>query len=119
MSVACSASWEPPAAPRRWPRPRHARCSRGVPPNTLSRRAQLLLFGSPLITAFQKVSLLCSFIRSATGEQRRKEMDYRIRVQGHLDPSWQHHFEELRLEHEDAETILLSGALPDRGAQTA
>ncbi len=43
-------------------------------------------------------------------------MYYRIRVQGHLDSSWQHRFEGLRLEHEDAGTTLLSGPLPDQAA---
>ena len=43
-------------------------------------------------------------------------MHYTIRVQGHLDPSWQLRFESLRLEHQDAWTTLLSGSLPDQAA---
>lgn len=43
-------------------------------------------------------------------------MDYRIRVQGHLDPAWQHRFEGLHLEPEEAGTTLLSGSLPDQAA---
>jgi hypothetical protein len=43
-------------------------------------------------------------------------MYYRIRVQGHLDHSWQDRFEGLRLEHQDAGTTLLSGPLPDQAA---
>jgi hypothetical protein len=39
-----------------------------------------------------------------------------IRVQGHLDHSWQDRFEGLRLEHQDAGTTLLSGPLPDQAA---
>lgn len=43
-------------------------------------------------------------------------MHYRIRVQGHLDPAWQHRFEGLHLTQEDAGTTLLSGPLPDQAA---
>ena len=43
-------------------------------------------------------------------------MHYHIRVQGHLDLSWQHRFEGLRIEHLDAGTTLLSGSLPDQAA---
>jgi hypothetical protein len=43
-------------------------------------------------------------------------MYYRIRVQGHLDPSWQYRFEGLLLEHEDIGTTLLRGPLPDQAA---
>jgi hypothetical protein len=43
-------------------------------------------------------------------------MYYRIRLQGHLDHSWQHRFEGLRLEHEEAGTTQLSGSLPDQAA---
>ena len=43
-------------------------------------------------------------------------MYYRIRLQGHLDPSWQHRFEGLRIEHEEAGTTQLSGSLPDQAA---
>ncbi len=40
----------------------------------------------------------------------------RIRVQAHLDPSWQHRFAGLRIAHETAGTTLLSGSLPDQAA---
>lgn len=40
----------------------------------------------------------------------------RIRVQGHLDPSWQDRFGRLHLAHEDSGTTLLSGPLPDQAA---
>ena len=43
-------------------------------------------------------------------------MYYRIRVQGHLDPSWQQRFEGFRIEHQEAGTTLLSGSLPDQAA---
>jgi hypothetical protein len=43
-------------------------------------------------------------------------MHYRIRVQGHLDPAWQHRFEGLHLTQEEAGTTLLSGPLPDQAA---
>jgi hypothetical protein len=43
-------------------------------------------------------------------------MRYRIRVQGHLDPSWQDRFEGWRIEHQDAETTQFSGTLPDQAA---
>ena len=43
-------------------------------------------------------------------------MYYRIRLQGHLDASWQHRFEGLRLEHEEAGITQLSGSLPDQAA---
>jgi hypothetical protein len=38
-------------------------------------------------------------------------MHYHIRVQGHLDPSWQHRFEGWQIEQQDAGTTLLSGPL--------
>jgi hypothetical protein len=43
-------------------------------------------------------------------------MHYRIRVQGHLDPSWQHRFEGLRIEQQEAGATLFSGTLPDQAA---
>ena len=43
-------------------------------------------------------------------------MDYRIRIKGHLDPSWQAWFVGLRIEHEASGTTLLSGHLPDQAA---
>lgn len=43
-------------------------------------------------------------------------MYYRIRVQGHLDPTWQDRFAGLHLEHEDAGATLLVGSLPDQAA---
>lgn len=43
-------------------------------------------------------------------------MDYRIRVQGHLDLTWQDRFDGLHLTHEEAGTTLLSGPLPDQAA---
>ena len=43
-------------------------------------------------------------------------MYYHIRVQGHLDPVWQHQFEGWQITHEDAGTTLLSGFLPDQAA---
>ncbi len=43
-------------------------------------------------------------------------MHYAIRVQGHLDRSWQPRFESLRIEHQDIGTTLLSGYLPDQAA---
>jgi len=35
-------------------------------------------------------------------------MHYRIRVQEHLDPGWQHRFEGLQIEHQDTGATLLS-----------
>ena len=43
-------------------------------------------------------------------------MHYRIRVQGHLDPGWQHRFEGLRINHLDCGATSLSGTLPDQAA---
>jgi hypothetical protein len=43
-------------------------------------------------------------------------MHYAIRVQGHLDRSWQPRFESLRIEHQDIGMTLLSGYLPDQSA---
>ena len=43
-------------------------------------------------------------------------MHYHIRVQGHLDPGWQHRFEGLRIEQQEAGTTLLAGSLPDQAA---
>jgi hypothetical protein len=43
-------------------------------------------------------------------------MRYRMRVQGHLDPSWQDRFEGWRIEQQNAGTSLLSGTLPDQAA---
>jgi len=43
-------------------------------------------------------------------------MSYQIRVEGHLDLSWQEWFEGLELRHEDAGTTLLVGVLPDQAA---
>lgn len=43
-------------------------------------------------------------------------MDYHIRIQGHLDPSWQAWFAGMQIEHEAAGTTRLSGYLPDQAA---
>ena len=43
-------------------------------------------------------------------------MHYMIRVQGHLDSSWQDRFGGLCLEQQEAGTTLLSGPLPDQAA---
>ena len=43
-------------------------------------------------------------------------MHYALRVQGHLDPSWQDRFGGLRIEQQEAGTTLLSGSLPDQAA---
>jgi hypothetical protein len=43
-------------------------------------------------------------------------MHYRIHIQGHLDPSWQHRFGGLCIEQQQAGTTLLSGTLPDQAA---
>ena len=43
-------------------------------------------------------------------------MYYAIRVQGHLDPSWQDRFGGLCLEQQEAGTTLFSGPLPDQAA---
>ena len=43
-------------------------------------------------------------------------MYYHIRVQGHLDPGWQHRFAGLQIERQEAGTTLLAGALPDQAA---
>jgi hypothetical protein len=39
-----------------------------------------------------------------------------IRIQGHLDPSWQNWFEGLVIVHEEAGTSRLSGSLQDQAA---
>jgi hypothetical protein len=39
-----------------------------------------------------------------------------IRIQGHLDPSWQDWFEGLAIAHEDEGTSRLSGSLRDQAA---
>lgn len=43
-------------------------------------------------------------------------MQYRIRVKGHLDPSWQSWFDGLEIEQHATGTTVLSGALPDQAA---
>lgn len=43
-------------------------------------------------------------------------MQYRIRVRGHLDASWQEWFTPLRIRHEQAGTTVLAGHLPDQAA---
>jgi hypothetical protein len=43
-------------------------------------------------------------------------MRYRIRVKGHLDPSWRPWFAGLKIEHETAGTTVLLGELPDQAA---
>jgi hypothetical protein len=48
--------------------------------------------------------------------RRRKQMYYRIRVQGHLAPIFQDRFGGLHLEQQEGGTTLLSGTLPDQAA---
>jgi hypothetical protein len=57
-----------------------------------------------------------SFIQKNKQAQGSTDMSYQIRVEGHLDLSWQEWFEGLELRHEDAGTTLLIGFLPDQAA---
>jgi hypothetical protein len=43
-------------------------------------------------------------------------MHVSIRIQGHLDPSWQEWLEGLEIVHEEAGTSLLCGVLADQAA---
>jgi len=43
-------------------------------------------------------------------------MHISIRIQGHLDPSWQEWLEDLQIVHEEGGTSWLSGTLPDQAA---
>jgi len=43
-------------------------------------------------------------------------MHVMIRIQGHLDPSWQEWLENLQIVHEEEDTSRLSGTLPDQAA---
>ncbi|GHO68105.1 hypothetical protein KSC_069970 [Ktedonobacter sp. SOSP1-52] len=43
-------------------------------------------------------------------------MFYTIRIQGHLDPSWQDRFGGLCIEQQETGTTQLSGTLPDQAA---
>lgn len=45
-----------------------------------------------------------------------QEMYYRIRVQGHLDSTFQDRFEGLKIRQQEDGTTLLSGTLPDQAA---
>ena len=51
------------------------------------------------------------------GAQGSTNMSYQIRVEGHLDLSWQQWFEGLELRHEESGTTLLVGVLPDQAAR--
>ncbi|HEX9069724.1 MAG TPA: hypothetical protein VF807_13210 [Ktedonobacterales bacterium] len=43
-------------------------------------------------------------------------MHCRIRIKGHLDPTWQEWFEGLEIAHEPEDTSSLSGSLKDQAA---
>jgi hypothetical protein len=43
-------------------------------------------------------------------------MHVSIRIQGHLNPSWQQWLENLQVVHEEGGTSRLSGTLPDQAA---
>jgi hypothetical protein len=43
-------------------------------------------------------------------------LQYRIRVKGHLDPSWSAWFDGLTISHEASGETLLAGPLPDHAA---
>ena len=43
-------------------------------------------------------------------------MHYALRVQGHLDPTFQDRFGGLHIEQQETGTTLLSGTLPDQAA---
>jgi hypothetical protein len=47
------------------------------------------------------------------GTQR---IPYRIRVNGHLDASWQEWLEGLQITHEEADTTLFAGSLQEQAA---
>ncbi len=44
-------------------------------------------------------------------------MHVSIRIQGHLDPSWQQWLEHLQIVHEEGGTSRLSGTLPDQATR--
>ena len=46
----------------------------------------------------------------------KKSINYRIRVKGHLDPSWQEWFEGLQMVQKEDGTSLLAGFLRDQAA---
>jgi len=54
--------------------------------------------------------------RNSLSGVNRRRVNYRIRVKGHLDSSWQHWFAGLQIEHEVMGTTILSGYLPDQAA---
>ena len=43
-------------------------------------------------------------------------MQYRIRINGYLDPCWREWFDDLEIVHEERGTTLLSGQLEDQAA---
>jgi hypothetical protein len=43
-------------------------------------------------------------------------VQYQIRIEGHLDTSWQPWFDPLQIRYEPTGTTVLSGALPDQPA---
>jgi hypothetical protein len=45
-----------------------------------------------------------------------KTKHYTIRIDGHLDPSWQERLEDLEIIHEVSGTTVLCGYLPDQAA---
>lgn len=51
-----------------------------------------------------------------TNAQGSTDICYQIRVEGHLNLSWQKWFEGLELRHEESGTTLLVGILPDQAA---
>src|SRR5689334_6300594 len=117
MSAICSESWALTAAPRPLRRRAPDHSSKLVPPNHPHFPTHIY---SSWYTFDYCAPRCAPAMLSTEPEQQpareRRKMYCFIRVQGQLDPTWQHRFEGFQITHEDAGTTLLSGPLPDQAA---
>ena len=78
--------------------------------------SEKVLLAGRLLTTVLAMCKQVSFMQENKRAQGSTDMSYQIRVEGHLDLSWQEWFEGLELRYEEAGTTLLIGVLPDQAA---
>ena len=102
---------KPRAASKRAIRREHSILARHI-----IKRKEGPTFSEQLLTTALAMCKQVSFVQEHTHAQGSTDMSYQIRVEGHLDLSWQEWFEGLELRQEESGTTLLVGVLPDQAA---
>jgi hypothetical protein len=85
-------------------------------PKTSSEITHPITSTGDVCSLFESYTLLNDLRRVDHSRRGRRLMHVLIRIQGHLDPSWQEWLEGLEIVHEEGGTSQLSGVLADQAA---